>query len=62
MIGRGDPGTFDRLMALAKTRPTTNVTLRIEPGYPTFSPEAQKRRSDPRIATAVNKLLGGRNK
>jgi hypothetical protein len=67
MMGRLDPRTLDRLMTLAKTSPTTNVTLRIELGY--FSSpgedsyqEAEKRRADPRIATAVQKLFAGRNK
>jgi len=64
MIGRGDPGTLDRLLALAKTKPTTNVTFRIDLGYVSLSAdavkEAEKRCSDPRIAAAVQKLLGGR--
>jgi len=61
MMGRGDP-VLDRLMALARTSPTTNVTLRVEPGYPYSFTAAERRRSDPRIATAVQKLFGGRNK
>jgi len=66
MIGRGDPGARPRLMALASTSSTTNVLLHIDEGYVSFSAEAikeaKKRRSDPRIAAAVRKLLGGRTK
>ena len=66
MIGRSDPGTLDRLMALAKTQPTTNVTFRLDLGYVSFSAdavkEAEKRRTDPRITAAVEKLFGSRKK
>lgn len=58
MIGRGDPGVTDQLMVL--TNATTNVTLRIDRGYP--PPDgfalAPDRRGDKRIGPAVEKLFG----
>ncbi len=66
MIGREDPARFDRVMMLAKVKPTTNVTLSIELGYPGLSKEAlekaEKLRSDLRVPAAVQKLFAGRIK
>ena len=60
MIGRADPGVTDRLLAM--TNATTNVTLRIDRGYP--APDGfgrgVDRRDDRRIAVAVDKLLGNK--
>lgn len=58
MIGRGDPGITDRLLAI--TNATTNVTLQIDRGYP--PPDGFGRgadlRGDKRIAAAVDQLFG----
>jgi hypothetical protein len=52
-----DAAALERLTALAKSSPTTNVVLRIEPGYVIRSPEAEKRLGDPRVAAAVQKVF-----
>jgi hypothetical protein len=64
MVVRHDQGALKRLVALARTTPTTNVTLRIGTGYVSFSTEAvqtaEKRRDDPRVAAAVRRLFAER--
>ena len=64
MIGRADPGVTDALMGL--TNATTNVTLRIDRGYPPpdgFGPGRYgDRREDNRITAAVRELFGRKEK
>lgn len=62
MMGCADPMVTDRLMAL--TNATTNVTLQIDQRYlpPDGFWHGTDRRGDKRIAVAVEKLFGSREK
>ena len=55
MIRQADPGLTDRLLTL--TNVTTNVSLRIDAGYPGALENAPDPRNDARIATAVDRLF-----
>jgi len=56
-----DHGARDRFMT--RINPTTNVTLRIDWGYPSIAfARGEDRREDKRIAIAVEKLFGDATK